>query len=343
MYSAEKSKSPYVSYRKRQRGFTLVEFMVAMALGLVIMLAVSEIFVNNSQARSEIERVSRQIENGRFALQLLSDEIANAGFFGESDVQSLPSTQPAICLDSEADVRGSMALPISGGNNVAVADAPSCLGGLKADSDYIAIRRTSTCVAGSTGCENFVEGHFHLQVAACRDTTGAITPAHAVGDIVLARTSSGMTARTRTCASSPSAPIYRYLSRFYYVRDDDVLVRAELQDPTGTQRYVTTPLVDGIERLHFEYGLDSNGDGEADEYVSSVDAGDWEGWANVVVVRIGLLARTLEATPGYSDTNSYSFPGEDPDDAYTPPANDGFKRHLYTAVVRVNNVDGRRE
>ncbi|MNG31455.1 hypothetical protein D3C84_1172660 [compost metagenome] len=55
-------------------------------------------------------------------------------------------------------------------------------------------------------------------------------------------------------------------------------------------------------------------------------------------MRISLLARALEVTPGYVDENTYTFPGGV---TYTP--NDGFKRQLYSAVVRVNSVSGRRE
>lgn len=337
MYSIATGKPSHRVGPQQQQGFSLVEFMVAMTLGLVIMLAVSDIFVNNSQTRAEIERSGRQIENGRFALQLLSDEISNAGFFGESGVQPVPLAAPDVCLKTTTDVQGSMALPIVGGDNVAVASAPDCLSDYKDGGDYIAIRRSATCTAGSTGCDGFLKDHYHLQVAACRDTTKTI---HTVGSVVLGTVDTDMTAKTRKCEATPAAPIYRYLSRIYYVRDGDVLARAELQNPADASPYTTMALVDGIERLHLEYGVDSDGDGVADKYVSSIAATDpdWKQWKDVVVVRITLLARTLEATPGYTDTNTYTFPGGA---TYTP--NDSFKRQLYSAVVRVNNVAGRRE
>ncbi|MOA21001.1 hypothetical protein D3C78_1414770 [compost metagenome] len=96
-----------------------------------------------------------------------------------------------------------------------------------------------------------------------------------------------------------------------------------------------TPLVDGIERLHFQYGLDNDEDGEVDEF-DATPSGDE--WGDVVAVRIWLLARNLAATPGYKDKRSYVLAGET---AYTP--DDGFKRQLYTSTVRLNNLAGRRE
>lgn len=325
--------------RHNARGFTLVEFMVAMALGLVIMLAVSEIFVNNSQTRREIEQGSRQIENGRFALQLLTDEISNAGFFGESTGHVPGATAPAVCLVSEADVRLSMALPVSGGADVSYSDAPDCLKksdeavkDFKDGGSYLAIRRASTCAVGTTGCDLFKAGSHHLQVAACQTNDTSLT-AHGVGHVVLSTVAADMNALTRTCSTSDKAPVYRYLSHIYYVTRADVLARAELEGNS----YSRVSLVEGIERLYFEYGLDGDGDGVADEYVRSVDSADWADWADVVAVRVILLARTLEATPGYVDGNTYELPDGD----YEP--GDGFKRQLYSTVVRVNNVAGRRE
>ena len=50
-----------------QRGFTLVELMVAMTLSLLVLVVMITLFANTSAARSEIDKSSRQIENGRFA------------------------------------------------------------------------------------------------------------------------------------------------------------------------------------------------------------------------------------------------------------------------------------
>jgi type IV pilus assembly protein PilW len=60
--------------------------------------------------------------------------------------------------------------------------------------------------------------------------------------------------------------------------------------------------------------------------------------ANVVAVKLHLLARNLEATPGYTDSKSYQLSG--------PPiaaANDGFKRHVFSTTVRLVNPSARRE
>lgn len=314
-------------------GFSLIEMMVAMAIGVVILLAVSEVFINNNRTRTEVENTTRQIENGRYAMQLLESELANAGFLGESLGWAFPGggSIPAACADDHDEIESTMGVPVFGKNDVASSAAPSCLGSFKAGNDYLAVRRSSTCAVGSAGCDAFKAGEYHLRVSAC--------PSSNPGVISLERPASlaGMPdVWGRGCAAGGVlAPTYRYLSRLYYVRDGDILARVELRDPTDATKYVVMPLVDGIERLHFQYGLDNDGDGEVDEYDAAPSDSDWE---NVVAARIWLLARNLTATPGYTDNRSYVLADET---AYTPA--DGFKRQLYTSTVRLNNVAGRRE
>lgn len=318
----------------RQGGFTLVEMMVAMLLGIMILLAVSEVFVNNNRTRIEIENTTRQIENGRYAMQLLESELANAGFLGESLGAAFPGAGsiPPACTEVHSEIVNTIGVPVFGDNDVASSAAPSCLGSFKGGNDYLAVRRASTCAVGSAGCDAFRAGEYHMRVSACLSSNpGAIT---------LERPDSlaGMSpVWARGCAAGGVlAPTYRYLSRLYYVRDGNILARAELQDPTAAAtKYVVTPLVDGIERLHFEYGLDSDGDGGVDAFDASPIGAEWN---DVVAVRVWLLARNVDPTLGYTDVRTYRIPGLDD---YTP--SDGFKRQLYTSTVRLNNVAGRRE
>lgn len=306
-------------------GFSLVEMMVAMTIGVLILLAVSEVFINNNRTRTEIEKTSRQIENGRYAMQLLEGELANAGFFGEASAQPFPASLWR-CPKIEARLRDVMGVPVYGQNNLASGSQPSCLSNYKFGNDYLAIRRSSTCAVGSAGCDTFRTNNFYVQVSACATNNP--------GQVLVKNANSELTARNRQCVAS-GAPRYRFLSRLYYVNGNDELVVAELGNPSNTPAYAITPLVDGIERLHLQYGLDNNGDGEVDAFDATPAGAEWE---DVVAVRIWLLARNLEPTPGYTDDRSYTMGNEA---AYTPA--DAFKRQLYTSTVRLNNVAGRRE
>ncbi|MBC7976331.1 MAG: prepilin-type N-terminal cleavage/methylation domain-containing protein, partial [Myxococcales bacterium] len=89
----------------RSRGFTLIELMISVALGLIVLAALTSFFVRTSANRSEMERNSRQIENGRYAVNALRDDLALAGFYADI---TQPSTtvwnMPAGCVTTVADM-----------------------------------------------------------------------------------------------------------------------------------------------------------------------------------------------------------------------------------------------
>jgi type IV pilus assembly protein PilW len=79
----------------RRLGFTLIEMMVGIALGLIVLAVLTAVFVGVSNNRRDMERTGRQIENGRFAIRLLADDIVNAGYFGEFDPRDVGPPRPS--------------------------------------------------------------------------------------------------------------------------------------------------------------------------------------------------------------------------------------------------------
>jgi type IV pilus assembly protein PilW len=63
-----------------QSGFSLVELMVAMTIGLLITMVIAEMFVGNKRTHTVQDENARMQENARFALSLLSRQIRIAGF-----------------------------------------------------------------------------------------------------------------------------------------------------------------------------------------------------------------------------------------------------------------------
>ncbi|WP_291014431.1 prepilin-type N-terminal cleavage/methylation domain-containing protein [Hydrogenophaga sp.] len=63
----------------RQMGFSLVELMVALVLGLIVIGGVISIFLTNQQAFRTTESLSRLQENARISFELMAREIRQAG------------------------------------------------------------------------------------------------------------------------------------------------------------------------------------------------------------------------------------------------------------------------
>lgn len=326
----------FLNSTRLQQGFTLVEIMVALTLGAIILLGVTQIFTNNSRTRAEIDRTAAQIESGSYALGLIESDLTSAGFWGEAGEQPAGGTLPPVCpglgadLDAaELEMQESLGYPVQGEGTLATGCAAP-----KTGSEFLAVRRTSSCGLNpdDSGCAP-ITPNFYLQVNACFEPSDSSKPLP--GLLLISTNKADLDYTQRDCATL--APRYQLFSRVYYVNAGDVLVRAELNRASSTTAYLQTPLVEGVETMRFEYGIDTDGDGQVD-LNTATPAGTQ--WANVVMVRVSLVVRNLEPSPGYSDTRTYTVGGE----SYTvPTAFQGHKRQLYTRTVSVRNTAGRRE
>lgn len=83
-----------------QQGLSLIELMVALAIGAILMLGVVQVFGASRSAYQLSEGMSRAQENARFALDFLQRDIRMAGHFGcvndQAHVQNPPSGLHAL-------------------------------------------------------------------------------------------------------------------------------------------------------------------------------------------------------------------------------------------------------
>lgn len=340
--------------RQIQRGLSLIELMISITIGLIILSALTTLFVNQSRARTELDKSNRMIDNGRYALELLSDNLRVAGFYGNYMPSGAPAATPDPCnlttittAATNLDVlrhhvqgyNAATATPPSTGQiaslparctpNVAAVPAFTYTAGsattLKPGSDMLVLRRASTSPVAATAA---VANTAYLQVSNCSTDTVSYQIA----------TAGFTTFHNKDCATAAS--LRPFLVQVYFVSPDNnagdgipTLKRIEF-DPAGAWR--ATPLVEGIEYLQIDYGLDADADGAADSYIAAPTAADWP---NIVSIKINIIARNTEPTTGYTDTKTYVLGSA----GTFGPFNDAYKRHAYTQVVRLVNPSSRRE
>jgi len=326
------------TFRSRMAGLSLIELMISITLGLMILSGVAIVFTNTSAARNEVERTSRQIENGRYAIEVLSDELRLAGFYGELNIKSAtpaaptPGVMPANqCSINPTDWQEWLLLHVQGFANGTGFDQTSCaLENHKAGTDILLVRRARACTAGVSGCPVAVGGRGYIQVSMCASEPGNIS--HKLGNLG----TETFDLRKKDCTNT--ADLRRYYVHIYYISTENgagVSVPTLKQIELDGSTWVTTPLVEGIEELKFEYGVDSNTDGAPDSYVvTPVSIADW---TNVVAVQVHLLARNLETSPGYTDNKSYTLGST----TFTPGGS--YRRHAYNSLVRLVNPSGRQD
>lgn len=370
---------PIFANRQTQRGLSLIEMMISITIGLIILSAMATLFSNQSKVRSELDKSNRMIDNGRYALEVLSDNLSMAGFYGNYvPASGVPTVTPDSCdlsLVTTATTTAAINLDmlrhhVQGYDAATVADEP-VVGAAecgtyatansvtaKDGSDMLVMRRASTATpvaaASVTNAASTV-----LQVSNC--TTDLVAYQVAAGN-------SAFTAlNNKDCTTDAS--LRPFIVQMYFVSPDNnagdgipTLKRIELSQATGT--LVTTPLVEGIEYMQVEYGVDGDSDGDGavdmavfdgapDSYVQLCQDAPVECWSRVVSVKIHIIARNIDPTPGYTDTKTYVLGGAGNFGPFNAapfnaapypvayPMLANYKRHAYTKVIRLVNPSGR--
>jgi type IV pilus assembly protein PilW len=124
----------------------------------------------------------------------------------------------------------------------------------------------------------------------------------------------------------------------------------ELSTSAGAVTMTTTPLVEGIENMQIDYGVDTTGDGAPDgQFVAS--PANPAAWSNLMALRVHLLARNNDSSPGYVDPKAYALGYNSLGATQTvTPATDvygsdvtNFKRRVFSQMVRLVNPSSRRD
>ncbi len=335
------------SYHKKQSGVSLVELMVAVTISLLVLTALSAVFLSTTQSRNEMQKSTQQQESGRYASELIADNVKMAGYLAEFDSTPLttPATLPAPCATTRADPLAAMPLHVQGVNDISA--ALECTPDVKTGTDVLVVRRASTCAVGAAGCDAFLAGAYHFQASLCTpndSSTELSYPVKSDADyaahhFAFSDTQTDFTRRKTSCSATDFAAIYRYLVHIYYVANNNqtgdgipTLKRAEL----GAGSFSVVPLVDGIENMQIQYGVDTNNDGISNSYASSpATTADWR---NTMAVTVHLLARNTSSTQGYSDNRSYTL-----GDKTVAATSDGYKRHVYSTTIQIVNPSWRRQ
>ncbi|ANQ85341.1 putative type 4 pilus biogenesis protein [Azoarcus olearius] len=335
------------SVRSLQAGITLVELLIAMVLGLIVLGAMSTLFITNTQTRREIDNVVQQLENGRYAIRLLRDELQVAGFLGEfTSPSGIADLSP--CDETLANWDDALELAVTGSNNAAAAAAFSCLTSLgtgvnsEGATGAIFVQRASTqcttcCTIDgpcNTAVANFAANLAYFQTALCQeDLDGG-------NYFVLAQRGTGANPgpflrQAKNCDTSDRGPIRPFLRKIFYVSENATLNVLTVQPGVEPSADNVEVLVEGIEDIQFEFGVDTNGDGAPDEFRDAPSSA--AEWADVMGVKVWILARAPETTRGYKDEKTYTLGAKT-----SGPFNDEYKRHVFSTYVEFTTPAGRR-
>jgi type IV pilus assembly protein PilW len=309
-------------------GFTLIEMMIAITIGLGILAGLVGVLASNASNSRANDRTSELMTNGRYALNSMKQELRQAGFLGYNFAAptllvpgALGLTAGTECLQA-GELAESFVLNVRQGIWGADNDNPfqsNCIpaASYAAGNDVLVVRRLGEIPPPGAPVANTV--YFRSSYSAGQVFRGAVVPA--IGKAPL---------------KNYEVKIYvYYISPFTTSAAESPLVPALYRVALQANGSMAPELVaSGIEHLHLQYGrvmAAGTQYQDADALSGSSSATLKTDWEDVNSVRIWLLARNTTAEPGYANSNTYAMGSQ----SYTVA--DGFRRQLFSTVVQLRN------
>jgi type IV pilus assembly protein PilW len=313
------------------RGFTIVELMISLAIGLILFAGVMSIFVGMRATTAETSSYGELQENGRFAISVLTDDLLKQDFWGDLagtfSFAKLSAVPAAIGNDCVGDGVNNATFPVGVGNfrtlwGVTITGAAlnplGCFPSTsqsKVGSDVIQIKRVLADPAGAAA-----PGNYYLTT---NNVEGGISIGTAAPPVI------------------DNSRIWEYQHHVYYVREETVgnnVVPVLMQGRIANLRMGFAPVIDGIEVIRFLYGIGPETTGVVDRFVSAdtMNAGLWDNatGTRILAVKIYALARSILPDSKYQNTNTYQLgPGE----AGKFEVNDNYRRLLFSSTVTLYN------
>lgn len=329
---------------KKSHGLTLVELMIAVTVSAILMLGVAEIFSLNKESYNVQDENARMQESGRYAFNLLMQDIRRSGYFGgNASISSITgssslATPDTNCLESTTTSWGRMLLrPIYGldDTNAGYNGANGCI----PDADYS---------QGDILVTRYTKGSdVSTATMAANPNRLYIRNSLFVGRLFVGSLEAQTTAGADNSVSETPVVVKELAANAYYVgpsgrncRFNDTANNAipipalfrEVLSSTGFPE--REEVANGIEHIQFQYGVDINGDSSVNRYHNADELNNTAtppSWDQVVTVRLWVLVRADCPSNDYSNTKTYAM-GDTPF-----VANDKFKRQLYSTTVTVRN------
>ena len=311
---------------QRQSGMTLVELLVALAIGSFLMIGAVQVYNQSRQAFVINESIARVQETAQFAMDTLEADLRMASNWGmhsrgaavegraliaDPNPNGLPA--PAAC---GPDWALDLGRPVEGDNN-AYGLPCAATGGAQANSDTITVRRATVAATP------LAAGRLQIQstrVQGVLFADGAIPPGFTVAD----------------------SETHDLIVNTYYVAANSQLIPGV--QTLRRQSLVGGAIVDqeiapGVENIQLQLGVDVDEDNTVDRYINPgdpildpLDANFIPG-IRVITARLWMVIRGVSLEVGIQDNANYA-----PADVNLGQFNDQFRRMMVSKTVLLRNA-----
>ncbi|HET7201964.1 MAG TPA: PilW family protein [Steroidobacteraceae bacterium] len=323
----------------RQRGVSLIELMVALVLGLFLIYGAVTIYTQSRASYRTNEAVARLQETARLALNVLESDLRMANYWGMNSRASFIANRAGPTSVSTPAPFTTYALVNTCGTHWAI-NVEEYLGGSN-NSYGLTCAGTSPSGTADVIVVRRASGADPVEL----DPTRIYLQASRVQGTLFVPDASCLDPYDITClpaSYAPPASRSRELEvHAYYVStqsalrpDVPALRRKRLANIVAGPAVIDEEIVPGVEDMQVRFGIDTNGDTNADSYVNPGAVGS----ASVVSATIWLRIRAEDREQGLVDSRTYNFgfPGAS---NFTPAGEQQkYRRVVVSRTIQLRNT-----
>jgi type IV pilus assembly protein PilW len=318
----------------KNSGFTLVELLVSLALGLLLAAGIVTIYLEGRRNFFQDDEVARVQENGRYASRLLTREMGMVGFIG--GVSDLATVAIQNNVTTDCGPGGTWALDadtpveIIDDADAATPDSYySCFDNdtYEAGTDIIVVKRTADIPSVESGAyQAGVSGFSSSKIYIQSENRG-------LGQVDFY---SGLSiTNAASVIGTDGMDVWEYKVNIYFVGEDSdgdtSLCSYSLNDSAGFTRQC---LVKGVENIQIELGIDVDEDGIADRFIpqSTEPVVGGVSIGEVVGAKLYILVRGQDVT-NITESRTVTYNLGSKTVSYT----DRFYRRVFSTTVQMRN------
>lgn len=342
--------------RRSQHGFTLVELMIAVLLGLLTVLVISQVLVQSEARRRTISSGGDAQLNGALALFTLQRDIQMAGYgtaanpaslgcklsgqFGPSGTLFSVPLAPVVITNGSAGAPDTLTVLQARPRSIAVPmqikeDHPKTATAFVVDSS-VGIAANDLMVA----IPDLVTDYGSSQCSLFQVTSDTSDPLITLSNTRIPHTSASSWNQS-TVHPSSGFPNKSYLVNMgvpslktYAISNSFNLTLTERSWTTGTQ--ATQDLFPQIVNMQALYGKDTDGDDMVDTYDETTPTTP-AGWSQVLSIRVAIVARSIK-DEGSNVTTSQPLWDIGAQDTVTGPTTSACHGDSKCITLTVNNL-----
>lgn len=319
----------------KQQGFTVMELLIAISIGLFLLGAMSKIFFDSKSSIRAQSNSAKMVEDANFSFFMLQADLASAGFRGcnsglvaKTTKETFFNTAGTANYFNKSDFMEGSRGTGAGFSPALNTSVSTLLPAPNPKMDTITIRTANSEPAIVT--EDQPTPTTSLKLSAINVKANDIAIVSNCSSSAMFKVSSvSSNSVSQSAALSTTFPagsqLYKYNTVTYYVGNDNVLYKVlNTESPK--------PLAYNVEKFAILYGINTDGKGESvNKYVFAPDVGDF---TKVLTVRVGMVLKGSDNNTIGTSKSSYNYKFN----GVTTTPNDGKLHKVFYTTITLRNM-----